>query len=171
MRRASQRSGCLPAWYSPLCSTVSSGPRCGWASHQPQRWPVHRFFESIATVFPFGRATIPAVLEGTAWEIATTSRFRSTNKNESEIAMMSSWWILWMVFMFLFLVSPVSYGWGYRGWGPPYPRYIQRRRGLRASATGQAADPRHQSWGWGGDFVWVVLLVAGGWAFAGLFLR
>jgi hypothetical protein len=85
--------------------------------------------------------------------------------------MMSSWWILWMAFMFLFLVSPVSYGWGYRGWGPPYPRYIQRRRGLRASSTGQPADLHHQSWGWGGDFVWVVLVVSGGWAFAGLLLR
>jgi hypothetical protein len=85
--------------------------------------------------------------------------------------MMSSWWILWMVFMFLFLVSPVSYGWGYRGWGPPYPRYIQRRRALRATTIGQPADRRHQSWGWGGDFVWVVLLVAGGWAFAGVLLR
>jgi hypothetical protein len=84
---------------------------------------------------------------------------------------MSPWWILWMVFMFLFLVSPVTYGWGYRGWGPPYPRYVQRRRGLRTSTAGQPADLRHQSWGWGGDFVWVVLLVAGGWALAGLFLR
>ena len=85
--------------------------------------------------------------------------------------MMSSWWILWMAFMVVFLVSPVSYGWGYRGWGPPYPRYVQRRRGLRAASTGQPADLRHQSWGWGGDFVWVVLLVAGGWGFAGLLLR
>jgi hypothetical protein len=84
---------------------------------------------------------------------------------------MSSWWILWMVFMFLFLVSPVSYGWGYRGWGPPYPRYIQRRRALRATTIAQPADRRHQSWGWGGDFVWVVLLLAVGWAFAGLLLR
>jgi hypothetical protein len=85
--------------------------------------------------------------------------------------MINAWWILWMAFLFLFLVSPVTYGWGYRGWGPPYPRYVQRRRGLRASALGQPADLRHQSWGWGGDFVWVVLLVAGGWAFAGLLLR
>ena len=85
--------------------------------------------------------------------------------------MINAWWILWMAFMFLFLVSPVTYGWGYRGWGPPYPRYIQIRRVLRATALVQPADPRHQSWGWGGDIVWVVLLVAGGWAFAGLLLR
>jgi hypothetical protein len=94
----------------------------------------------------------------------------STNEKESEIATMSSWWFFWMAFMFLFLVSPVTYGWGYRGWGPPYPRYIQRRRGLQAATTGQPADLRHQSWGWGGDFVWVVLIVASGWAFAGLLL-
>jgi hypothetical protein len=93
------------------------------------------------------------------------------NEKEREIATMSSWWFFWMAFMFLFLVSPVTYGWGYRGWGPPYPRYIQRRRGLQAATTGQPADLRHQSWGWGGDFVWVVLFIAGGWAFAGLLLR
>ena len=42
---------------------------------------------------------------------------------------MSTWWLLWMGVMFFFLLSD-GYGWGYRGWGPPYPRYIQRRRGL-----------------------------------------
>ena len=85
--------------------------------------------------------------------------------------MFNAWWLLWLAFFFLFLVSPVTYGWGYRGWGPPYPRYVQRRRGLRASGLGQPVDLRHQSWGWGGDFVWVVLLVAARWDFAGLLLR
>lgn len=87
--------------------------------------------------------------------------------------MMTSWWFMWMAFMFLFLVSPVTYGWGYRRWGAPYPRYIQRRRGLRAAAIADAKGPKpnHQSWGWGGDFIWVVLLIGGGWAFAGLWLR
>ena len=101
----------------------------------------------------------------------TWPRLHLANEEESEIAMISSWWFLWMAFMFLFFVFPVTYGWGYRGWGLPYPRYVQRRRGLQASTTGQPADLRHQSWGWGGDFVWVILIVAGGWAFAGLLLR
>ena len=95
----------------------------------------------------------------------------STEEKESEISMISTWWILWMAFMFVFLVSPVGYGWSYRGWGPPYPRYIQRRRALRASFTDSAAASRHHAWGWGGDFVWVVLLIGGGWAAAGLWLR
>ena len=72
--------------------------------------------------------------------------------------MMSTWWLMWMV-MILFLVAPIGYGWGYRGWGAPYPRYIQRRRGQQAAATGGSADFDHQSWGWGGDFVWAVILI------------
>ena len=76
--------------------------------------------------------------------------------------MMGSWWFLWLIFMFIFLIPPVGYGWGYRGWGPPYPRYVQRRRGppVAASATG---TPHHLSWGWGGDFVWSVLFIGTIW--------
>jgi hypothetical protein len=72
--------------------------------------------------------------------------------------MLSSWW-LWMAFMFFLLVPPLGYGWGYRGWGPPYPRYIQRRRGQQAAATGGPANFNHHSWGWAGDFVWMVLFI------------
>jgi hypothetical protein len=50
--------------------------------------------------------------------------------------MTSSWWFIWLVVMFLFLAPPIGYGWGYRGWGAPYPRYIQRRRGQQAAAAG-----------------------------------
>jgi hypothetical protein len=82
--------------------------------------------------------------------------------------MLSSWWILWMVFMFFLLVSPVSYGWGYRGWGPPYPRYFQRRRSVQAAAGGGLGPYRHESWGWGGDFVWVVLFVGIVWVSSAL---
>ena len=78
--------------------------------------------------------------------------------------MMSSWWWMWMLIMFLFLVPPIGYGWGYRGWGPPYPRYIQRRRMQRAATTGGSAGVNHQSWGWGGDLVWGVLFVGMLWA-------
>jgi hypothetical protein len=82
--------------------------------------------------------------------------------------MMSAWWWMWMAFMFLLLVPQIGYGWGYRGWGPPYPRYVQRRRGERAAATGGSATFNHTSWGWRGDFVWGVLLVGLFWAFSGL---
>lgn len=83
--------------------------------------------------------------------------------------MMGTWWFFWLTFMFIFLVPPLGYGWGYRGWGPPYPRYIQRRRGLRASiGGGKTAAYRHHAWGWGGDFVWTVLFVGVAWAFLGL---
>jgi hypothetical protein len=79
--------------------------------------------------------------------------------------MMSSWWFLWMIFMLMFLVPPVGYGWGYRGWGPPYPRYVQRRRGAQAAAS-SASTFNHQSWG--GDFVWFVLFLGALWAVAGV---
>ena len=85
--------------------------------------------------------------------------------------MMSSWWILWTLFLFLLLVPAMGYGWAYRGWGPPYPTYVQRRRTLRASEAGGSATFDHQAWGWGGDFVWMVLAVAVLWAAIGLFWR
>jgi hypothetical protein len=75
---------------------------------------------------------------------------------------MNSWWFLWVVFMFMFLVPPLGYGWGYRGWGAPYPRYIQRRRGPSVPADG-AGTPPHLAWGWGGDFVWMILSVGMMW--------
>ena len=83
--------------------------------------------------------------------------------------MMTSWWWIWLLLMFLLLVPPIGYGSFYRGWGAPYPRYIQRRRGQRA-ATVAAADANaaeaynHQSWGMGGDYVWTILLVGMLWA-------
>jgi hypothetical protein len=73
-----------------------------------------------------------------------------------------------MVVMVLFWMLPIGYGWGYRGWGPPYPRYIQRRRGERAAASGGPATFDHHSWGWGGDFVWIVLFFGAFWAFSSL---
>jgi hypothetical protein len=77
--------------------------------------------------------------------------------------MMNVWWMWWMVVMFVLLVSPMGYGWGYRGWGPPYPSYIQRRRSQQAGATGRPVTFNHQSWGRGGDFVWVVFLIGVVW--------
>ncbi len=72
--------------------------------------------------------------------------------------MIGMWWWIWIGFMFLFFVSPVSYGWGYRGWGPPYPSYVQERR--RQAASSRPAPPfDHLAWGRGGDFVWGALLL------------
>jgi len=82
--------------------------------------------------------------------------------------MMGAWWLLWVAFTFLFLVPTISYGWGYRRWGPAYPSYIQRRRASLATAAGGSAAFNHRSWGWGGDFVWAVLTIAVLWGAAGL---
>ena len=81
--------------------------------------------------------------------------------------MMGTWWWIWIAFMFLFLVPPIGYGWGYRGWGAPYPSYIQRRRGQAANAGG-AAQFDHYAWGRGGDFVWLILFVGMVWAAFGM---
>ena len=84
---------------------------------------------------------------------------------------MMSWWSWWMIFMVLFLVAPIGYGWGYRGWGAPYPRYFQRRRGERAAANVGSAPFDHHAWAWGGDLVWVALLIGLLWACSALWWR
>lgn len=79
--------------------------------------------------------------------------------------MASAWWWMWMAFMFLMLLPPLGYGWGYRGWGPPYPRYVQNRRAARAMSIDPQGSPYdHQAWGWGGDYLWGVLLLGMFWA-------
>lgn len=79
--------------------------------------------------------------------------------------MMSSWWWMWVLLMFLLLVPPVGYGSFYRGWGAPYPRYIQRQRSRRAAlATADARAYNHESWGLGGDYVWAILFIGLLWA-------
>lgn len=83
--------------------------------------------------------------------------------------MMNPFWLLWLVFLFLFLVAPLGYGWGYRGWGPPYPRYVQRRRALRVGANGPSPFD-HQAWGRAGDLVWLGLIIAMIWACAAFVL-
>ncbi len=77
---------------------------------------------------------------------------------------MGSWWLMWMIFMLIFLVPSLSYGWGYRGWGPPYPRYVQRRRGEQALLGGGYSDFNHQAWGVSGDLIWLVVLVGIVWS-------
>jgi hypothetical protein len=77
--------------------------------------------------------------------------------------MWTSWWLVWMLFMVMFMVTPVGYGWGYRGWGPPYPSYFQRRRERRAAAAGTSSGFDHYAWGFVGDYVWLVLLIGTLW--------
>ena len=83
--------------------------------------------------------------------------------------MMTSWWFLWMIFMF-FLITPVSYG-AYRGWGPPYPRYIQRRRGAQAAVSNAAANFNHHAWGVGGDIMWMAFVIGSIWGLSAFFWR
>jgi len=80
-------------------------------------------------------------------------------KKKTRYEMMSVWWFFWLIGMFFFLAAPIGYGWGYRGWGPPYPRYFQRLRAQRAAASGGSESFNHHAWGWGGDLVWIVLLI------------
>jgi hypothetical protein len=78
-------------------------------------------------------------------------------------------WHLWYFAMFTILIPVVAYGWGYRGWGPPFPRFIQRRRANVAtgpsSATAETMDGRYtafnpEGWGWVGDLVWFSFAIA-----------
>lgn len=78
---------------------------------------------------------------------------------------MSPFWLIWLVFLFMFLVAPVGYGWGYRGWGAPYPRYVQQRRAHRAGSLGSSSF-NHQAWGRAGDLIWLGLIIAAVWACA-----
>lgn len=77
--------------------------------------------------------------------------------------MIGTWWWLWMVVMFIWVVPPVGYGWGYRGWGVPYPRYVQRRRAERASTAGDVAAFDHHAWGWRGDLLWIGVVFGIAW--------
>lgn len=85
--------------------------------------------------------------------------------------MMITWWWLWIAVMFFIIFLPLGYGWGYRGWGPPYPRYVQRRRSDRATRDGVRADFNHHAWGWGGDFLWVIMFIWVVWFFTAFWVR
>jgi hypothetical protein len=86
------------------------------------------------------------------------------------------WWWAWFAILILLVIVPLTYGWGYRGWGPPYPRYYQRRRRLRKSeldATGEPLEPvpvdespatSHGGWGIFADLMWLVALGLIAWA-------
>lgn len=67
---------------------------------------------------------------------------------------MAWWWWLWLAVVIFLLLIPLSYGWGYRRWGAPYPRAYRGRRRVDAEAVEAAG------WGILADFLWVVLVVA-----------
>lgn len=78
--------------------------------------------------------------------------------------------LLWMSFVLVFLLMPVGYGWGYRGWGPPYPAYYRsRRQGVTVPAGGRYTEAQAvettepETWGVLADMVWIVSVIAVGW--------
>jgi hypothetical protein len=85
--------------------------------------------------------------------------------------MLVTWWWIWLAVMLVFFITPMGYGWGYRGWGPPYPSYIQRRRHERASAGGAVASRDHYAWGWGGDLLWMLFLIEMIWVITAFWWR
>lgn len=68
------------------------------------------------------------------------------------------WW--WLVFLVLLFALPVTYGWGYRRWGPPYPSWWAARRARRRPVGAAAPAPEPVGWGALADLMWLVLLVA-----------
>ena len=77
----------------------------------------------------------------------------------------------WLMFMVVFLVMPIGYGWGFRGWGMAYPSFVQQRRARRAGSNGSSSSFDHQAWGRGGDALWLVVLIGVFWAFSPLWWR
>jgi hypothetical protein len=76
------------------------------------------------------------------------------------------WW--WLAFLLIFFVLPVTYGWGYRGWGPWYRRRRFDRRNadnagrtyLRERRTRVRSDYPSDGWGDRAGTMWLVLIVA-----------
>lgn len=97
------------------------------------------------------------------------------------------WWLWFGILVFL-VILPGAYGWAYRRWGPPYPRYYWRRyydprypppgRGLPPGATTGAGSSlttapmlaetapleRHSNWGALADVIWLGVVAAIIWA-------
>lgn len=76
-------------------------------------------------------------------------------------------WLWWrLLFVFVLLLVPLGYGWSHRGWGPPYPRSVRRRRARDDAAGYEPVD----GWGVLGDLLWVVSAVALVWLVVALLL-
>lgn len=98
------------------------------------------------------------------------------------------WWA-WFGFVFFLVLVPMSYGWGYRQWGPPYPRYYYRRRdgalaegpvepvpprgdfaaARRSAPSTLETGPAAKTWGIVGDLIWLAAFGALVWAIAAWF--
>ncbi|MCC7418523.1 MAG: hypothetical protein IT176_15415 [Acidobacteria bacterium] len=77
-----------------------------------------------------------------------------------------SWWVWWwLAFVIIFFLLPLGYGWGYRGWGPPYRRKGRPPAGRPPGSVGNEID--HSSdWGATAILLWVVLFIAIVWLLA-----
>ena len=60
------------------------------------------------------------------------------------------WW--WLLFVTVLFLLPLGYGWGYRGWGPPYPS--------RSAATRERRARELAAWGVAADVLWLGLIAA-----------
>lgn len=68
------------------------------------------------------------------------------------------WFFFWLAFVLFFFVTPLIYGWGYKGWGaPPY-----RRRRSTPVDEDRLAEARveQEMWGWLAAFVWIAFIAA-----------
>lgn len=86
----------------------------------------------------------------------------------------AGWWWWWIAFVLIFLLLPLGYGWGYRGWGPWWrrgPRTRDRAAGEGTAASGRPTTRNGRNtedvgWGWAGAFVWIVVIIAVVWVIA-----
>ena len=70
-------------------------------------------------------------------------------------------WTWWWIFVLFLILLPMTYGWGYRRWGPPYPSFYRRRR-VADPAPGAAVE---SGWGLMAVFVWLALMIGMVWLF------
>ena len=77
------------------------------------------------------------------------------------------WWWAWLLFMIVLVALPAGYGWGYRGWGPPYPRDPRVRRGgaMLSPPPDEASDV---GWGMAAVWLWIAFFLGVVWLLAGL---
>jgi len=91
---------------------------------------------------------------------------RPSGDRQAERKAVSMVWILWwFLFVALFLMVPLGYGWGYRGWGPPYYRRpgrpvddVEAEAIRRQTIVEQRAEA--ESWGWIALVFWILFAVA-----------
>jgi len=69
------------------------------------------------------------------------------------------WWFwFWLLFVTVLLLLPLAYGWGYRGWGSPFPSFYRRKQ-----LPTREASSRPEALGnpiMGASLFWITLAVA-----------